>query len=134
MTRIAKVAIALVTTMAGVSGLSSAAMAGEGGVAGGAAFTIDGRDVTGVAVSASVGKEAATAGAFNYAAGSDVANSAFAIGTAGTTALGAVGDPATFSVTTVEDTDRATPQANGFTNGFDIRLGTDDFDDLVTAP
>ena len=48
-------------------GLATVARAGEGGVAGSAAFTIDtSGSVRGVAVSAAVGKENASAAAFNY--------------------------------------------------------------------
>ena len=65
-------------------GLATVARAGEGGTAGSAAFTIDGGNVTGVAVSAAVGKENASSAAFNYEAGSGVQNSAWSLGTAGT--------------------------------------------------
>lgn len=117
-------------------GISTAARAGEGGVAGSAAFTVNGTAVTGVAVSAAVGKEVAAAHAFNYdgSNANGLQNSAFAIGTAGEMSLSALGDPAGFTLDTVEDSDRATAQANNFTAGYTIQIGTQAGNTLVDAP
>lgn len=109
-------------------GFATVARAGEGGVAGSAAFTVQGGAVTGVAVSAAVGKENAAAHSFNYNGlnTNGLQNSAFAIGTAGTLSLTGLGNPAGFTLDTLQDTDRATPQANIFTAGagYTIQLGT----------
>ena len=100
----------------GSLGLSTVARAGEGGVAGSAAFTVVGDKVTGVAVSAAVGKENAMAHAFNYDGSNSngLQNSAFSLGTAGTLSLNGLGNPAGFTLNTTEDTLRGTPQSNGF--------------------
>ena len=115
---------------------ATVARAGEGGIAGSAAFTVDGGAVTGVAVSAAVGKENAAAHSFNYNGSNDngLQNSAFAIGTAGTLSINGLGDPAGFSLNTVEDSDRGTAQGNSFTAGYTIQLGTGTGDVLNTAP
>ena len=106
-------------------GLATVARAGEGGVAGSAAFTVDGGNVTGVAVSAAVGKENASAAAFNYEVGSGVQNSAWSLGTAGTQDFTAVGDGAGFNVTSTEDSARETEMTNSFSaDPFIIKLGT----------
>jgi len=117
-------------------GISTAARAGEGGVAGSAAFTVDGTAVTGVAVSAAVGKEVAAAHAFNYdgSNANGLQNSAFAIGTAGEVGIAGLGDPAGFTLDALEDTDRATAQANNFTAGYTIQIGTQSGNTLVDAP
>ncbi|MEY3866281.1 MAG: hypothetical protein RLZZ338_172, partial [Cyanobacteriota bacterium] len=106
-----------------------------------AAFTVTpgnlSSTVTGVAVSAAVGKENAAAQAFNYAttAGSgNVQNSAFAIGTAGTLGATSVGDPKGTTFTPIADTKIGTAQANGFSSGYTIKLGTASGDTLGTAP
>ena len=117
-------------------GFANVARAGEGGVAGSAAFTInDAGQVTGVAVSAAVGKENAAAHAFNYdgSNANGLQNSAFAIGTAGTLTINGLGDPAGFNLNTVEDTARTVEQANSFTTGYSVKLGTASGDPL-TAP
>ena len=111
-------------------GLATVARAGEGGTAGSAAFTIDGGNVTGVAVSAAVGKENASSAAFNYEAGSGVQNSAWSLGTAGTQDFTSVGDANGFNVNSTEDTDRATGAANEL-DPFGINLGTSAGDTLV---
>ncbi|MEG4201765.1 hypothetical protein [Microcoleus sp. Pol12A5] len=117
-------------------GFATVARAGEGGVAGSAAFTITGGQVIGVAVSAAVGKENAAAHSFNYDAANanGLQNSAFAIGTAGALTINTVGDPAGFSLNTIEDTDRATAQDNTFTAGYTIRLGSLSGSTLITSP
>ena len=113
-------------------GLATVARAGEGGVAGSAAFTVDGGNVTGVAVSAAVGKENASAAAFNYEVGSGVQNSAWSLGTAGTQDFTAVGDGAGFNVTSTEDSARGITQANTFSaDPFSIKLGTTSGDTVV---
>jgi len=108
-------------------GFATVARAGEGGVAGSAAFTINTGAVTGVAVSAAVGKESAAAHSFNYASSTTAGtlqNSAFAIGTAGTLSLTTIGAPAGFGLNTIEDSNRALAQNNTFTAGYNIQLGT----------
>ena len=108
-------------------GLTTVARAGEGGVAGSAAFTVDGGNVTGVAVSAAVGKENASAAAFNYDASnaSGLQNSAWSLGSAGIQAFTTVGDPGGFDVTTTEDSVRGTAQNNSFSaNAFEVKIGT----------
>ena len=113
-------------------GLATVARAGEGGVAGSAAFTVDGGNVTGVAVSAAVGKENASAAAFNYEVGSGVQNSAWSLGTAGTQDFTAVGDGAGFNVTSTEDSARGTEMTNSFSaDPFSIKLGTKSGDSVV---
>ena len=109
-------------------GFATVARAGEGGVAGSAAFTINGTaGITGVAVSAAVGKDSAAAHAFNYASSTTAGtlqNSAFAIGTAGTLNLTTIGAPTGFGLNTIEDSNRALAQNNTFTSGYNIQLGT----------
>lgn len=120
--------IALVTgfVILNAFGFASVARAGEGGVAGSAAFTVNGTAVTGVAVSAAVGKENAVAHSFNYNGSNTngLQNSAFALGTAGTLSLNGLGDPAGFNLNTVQDSARTVVQANTFTAGYTINLGT----------
>ena len=108
-------------------GLTTVARAGEGGIAGSAAFTVNGTNVTGVAVSAAVGKENASAAAFNYDAtnASGLQNSAWSLGSAGIQAFTTVGDPGGFDVTTTEDSVRGTAQNNSFSaNAFEVKIGT----------
>ncbi len=113
-------------------GLATVARAGEGGVAGSAAFTVDGGNVTGVAVSAAVGKENASAAAFNYESGSGVQNSAWSLGTAGTQDFTSVGDGTGFNVTSTEDSARGTDMTNSFSaDPFSIKLGTTSGDAVV---
>ena len=115
-------------------GLTTVARAGEGGIAGSAAFTVNGTDVTGVAVSAAVGKENASAAAFNYDAStaSGLQNSAWSLGSAGKQDFTDVGDPTGFGVTTTEDTGRGTAQANTFSaNAFEVKIGTGTGDTVV---
>lgn len=130
--------IALVTgfVILNAFGFASVARAGEGGVAGSAAFTVNGTAVTGVAVSAAVGKENAAAHSFNYNGNNTngLQNSAFALGTAGTLSLNGLGDPAGFNLNTVQDSARTVVQANTFTAGYTINLGTTSGAVLGTAP
>ena len=114
-------------------GLTTVARAGEGGLAGSAAFTINSGFVTGVAVSAAVGKENASAAAFNYTGSvSGLQNSAWSLGTAGTQDFTSVGDGAGFNVTSTEDTARGTDMTNTFSaDPFSVNLGTTSGDSLV---
>ena len=113
-------------------GFATVARAGEGGTAGSAAFTVNGGNVTGVAVSAAVGKENASAAAFNYEVGSGVQNSAWSLGTAGTQDFSSVGDANGFNVTSTEDTARGTDMTNTFSaDPFSVNLGTTSGDSLV---
>ena len=133
-----KLSISLFAATASVLSFSSGAFAGEGGAAGAAAFTIDGTDpanpvVTGVAVAASVGKNDASAAAFN-----DVTlqfNSAFALGSAGAIDMTGIGDPAAAEMDgTADGTNLGTAQANQLTGNATIQLGTQSEDVLVTVP
>jgi hypothetical protein len=76
-----KKAIIAVLTGIATLGYGATAFAGEGGVAGAAAFTIDGGNVTGVAVAAAVGKQDASA--FAHQGGADIPNVAGALGSDG---------------------------------------------------
>ena len=108
-------------------GFATVARAGEGGVAGSAAFTINTDKVTGVAVSAAVGKDSAAASAFNYGPSrtdDGLQNSAFAIGTGGTMTFNTIGNSGGFDLTTTADAARGTAQNNTFTSGYNIQLGT----------
>ena len=109
-------------------GFATVARAGEGGVAGSAAFTINGTaGITGVAVSAAVGKDSAAAHAFNYASSTTAGtlqNSAFAIGTGGTLEFTTLGNSTGFDLKTTADAARGTLQNNTFTAGYNIQLGT----------
>lgn len=131
-----KASVALAATAVSLVGFTSIARAGEGGVAGAAAFTVEGTEVTGVAVSAAVGKENAAAHSFNYDGSNDngLQNSAFAIGTAGVISLEGLGDPAGFTLDALEDSDRETPQENTFSAGYSIQIGTAASETLVTSP
>ena len=136
-----KIAIA---AAAGISvvGLSTAAFAGEGGVAGAAAFTIDNSGpepvVTGVAVSAAVGKQDAGAAAYNVpdsASATDVGvqNYAYSIGSAGVISISAMGDPQNAEMAGSADTALAEEQRNSFNADAPgtIQLGTVSGNDLV---
>lgn len=117
---------------ASVLSFSSGAFAGEGGAAGAAAFTIDGTAVTGVAVAASVGKNDASAAAFN-----DVTaefNSAFALGSAGAIDMQGIGDPDAATMTGTADPLLETAQANDLTGSATIQLGTSSGEVIATIP
>jgi hypothetical protein len=138
-TTIRRLAVASSLALLGAVGFASSARAGEGGIAGSAAFTIDGTNITGVAVSAAVGKENASAAAFNYDATTTfgLQNSAWALGSAGIQAFQAVGDFNGFNVTPVAEAvaDRATPQDNSFSAGtVTVQLGTAAGNAVVEAP
>ena len=114
-------------------GFATVARAGEGGVAGSAAFTISpgmlggASAVTGVAVSAAVGKDSAAAHSFNYTSsttGGVLQNSAFAIGTGGTLEFTTLGNSTGFDLKTTADAARGTLQNNTFASGYNIQLGT----------
>ncbi|MGB3265572.1 MAG: hypothetical protein WBA89_16635 [Microcoleus sp.] len=117
-------------------GFATIARAGEGGIAGSAAFTVNDSKVTGVAVSAAVGKENASAAAFNYAVnGAGLQNSAWALGSAGIQAHQYVGSLDGFDVTPVADGDKTVAQRNTFSAGtVTVRLGTDSNDAVVKSP
>ena len=119
-------------------GFATVARAGTGGVAGSAAFTVDGGAVTGVAVSAAVGKDSAAAHSFNYdaAQAGGLQNSAFAIGTAGTQAFTTLGNSSGFDLITTADPALGSDQQNNFFGGtgYTIQLGTASGDLLSTGP
>jgi hypothetical protein len=134
-TTIRRLAVASSLALLGAVGFASSARAGEGGIAGSAAFTINAGAITGVAVSTAVGKEAASAAAFNYEAGGGIQNAAWALGTAGTQDFSTIGDPAGLGVTTIEDSDRVTAQGNIFSAGTaTVQLGTAAGEAVVEAP
>ncbi|WRH66341.1 MAG: hypothetical protein RSE13_22540 [Planktothrix sp. GU0601_MAG3] len=101
-----------------------------------AAFTVVNGKVTGVAVSAAVGKENAMAHAFNYNGINDngLQNSAFALGAAGTVYLTGLGDPIGGTITTAPDTNLGATQGNSFTTGYSIQLGTASGDVVNRVP
>lgn len=125
-------------------GFATVARAGEGGIAGSAAFTVNGRDVTGVAVSAAVGKENASAAAFNYGSNfsrnespspSGLQNSAWALGSAGTQSFQGVGNQNGFTVTPNADGARGVAQGNTFSAGtVTVQLGTANGSPVVKSP
>ncbi|MBE9122308.1 hypothetical protein IQ269_16225 [Tychonema sp. LEGE 07199] len=119
-------------------GFATVARAGEGGIAGSAAFTVNNSLVTGVAVSAAVGKENASAAAFNYNAagvGNALQNSAWALGSAGIQAFQTVGNPTGFDVTPVADAGKTVGQINTFSAGtVTVQLGTGTGNAVVKSP
>lgn len=127
-----KLSISLLAATASVLSLSSGAFAGEGGAAGAAAFTIDGTAVTGVAVAASVGKNDASAAAFNNVDGNF--NSAFALGSAGAISMEGIGDPDAAEMTGTADTQLGVAQANDLTGSATIQLGTASGNVIATIP
>jgi hypothetical protein len=118
-------------------GFATVARAGEGGVAGAAAFTITDNagnaNITGVAVSSAIGKENASAAAFNYDAAnaSGLQNSAWSLGSGGIQTFSTVGAPAGFDVATTEDSARATEMTNSFNDSFSVKLGTTSGDSVA---
>ncbi|NER96895.1 MAG: hypothetical protein F6J86_24105 [Symploca sp. SIO1B1] len=134
--RTIKLSAALVATVASLVGFSSVARAGEGGTAGAAAFTVNGTNVTGVAVSAATGKDSAAANSFNHTAGTaagDLQNSASAIGVGGNIAITGLGS-SSVGVTTTAATDPSLVQGNTITDGagYGINLGTAGGNPVVT--
>jgi hypothetical protein len=125
-----KVAIILAAVSVSALGLASSALAGEGGAAGSAAFTITGGNVTGVAVSAGIGKQDAFAGAFNSSTGD---NTAFALGSAGTINVNSLTSMSVGSLATVEDPALATAQANTFAATSSVQIGTVSGDPVVVV-
>jgi hypothetical protein len=136
-TTIRRFAVASSLALLGAVGFASSARAGEGGIAGSAAFTINAGAITGVAVSAAVGKENASAAAFNYEAGLGIQNAAWALGSAGIQDFTAVGDINGLNVTPVAEAvaDRATAQGNTFSAGtVTVQLGTVAGEAVVKSP
>lgn len=127
-----KLSISLFAATASVLSFSSGAFAGEGGAAGAAAFTIDGTAVTGVAVAASVGKNDASAAAFNNVDGNF--NSAFALGSSGAIDMEGIGDPDAAVMTGTADTALGTAQENDLTGSATIQLGTASGEVIATIP
>lgn len=125
-----KIAVVLVAASAGALGLSSAALAGEGGAAGSAAFTIDtaSGSVSGVAVSAAIGKQDAFAGAYNAATGD---NTAFAMGSAGVINVNTIESLSVGSLSSSSDPDLGASQANSFTATTSVQIGTVSGDPVV---
>jgi hypothetical protein len=131
---IQKLSISLFAATASILSFSSGAFAGEGGAAGAAAFTIDGTNVTGVAVAASVGKNDASAAAFNNVANNF--NSAFALGSSGAIDMQGIGDPDSAAMTggASDATLLAVEQANELTGNATIQLGTATGNVIATIP
>ena len=119
-------------------GFATVARAGEGGIAGSAAFTVGaGSLVTGVAVSAAVGKQSAAAHSFNYlpANSNGLQNSAFAIGTGGLLDFIGLGNKDGFNLSTTTDPALSTAQANTFSAGtVTVQIGTTSGNAVVKAP
>ena len=78
--------------------------------------------VTGVAVAAAVGKNDASAAAFNNV--TDEFNSAFALGSAGAIDMQGIGDPDGAAMTGTADTQLGSEQTNELTGNATIQLGT----------
>ncbi|WP_009630518.1 hypothetical protein [Synechocystis sp. PCC 7509] len=110
------------TTVASISALSTNAMAGEGGAAGSAAFTIVEGSVTGVALAAAIGKQTAFAGAFNDAFLEE--NTAFAYGSAGVITIRGLAPLAINSVSSVGDPALDIPQSNSFGDSTTVLIGS----------
>jgi hypothetical protein len=126
-----KLVIILAAASAGALGLSSAAFAGEGGAAGSAAFTISpAGSVTGVAVSAGIGKQDAFAGAFNSSTGD---NTAFAMGSAGTINVNTLASMNVGSIGSSNDQTLGTAQANNFAATTSVQIGTVSGDAVVVV-
>lgn len=126
-TKLNRVLLASGLAIASAAMLSPAAFADEGGVAGSAAFNLDTvGNVLGVATAASVGKNGASAWAFQ----DGTSNSAGALGSAG------VIDITTFNATSVgnvndsADPNLVTAQENGMDYP-DIQLGTEAGDEII---
>ena len=126
-TKLNRVLLASGLAIASAAMLSPAAFADEGGVAGSAAFNLDTvGNVLGVATAASVGKNGASAWAFQ----DGTSNSAGALGSAG------VIDITTFNATSVgnvndsADPNLVTAQENGMDYP-DIKLGTEAGDEII---
>ena len=115
-------------------GFATVARAGEGGVAGAAAFTVTADKITGVAVSSAIGKENASAAAFNYevtASSNQLQNAAWSQGTAGVQVISNVGKVDGFTSTPAEETDPTRAQGNSFTDSFSVKLGTTSGDSVA---
>ncbi|WP_375471721.1 hypothetical protein [uncultured Nostoc sp.] len=122
----------LFTVFTSIFGIASIALAGEGGAAGAVAFTIESGVVTGVAQSAATGKNDAAAAAFNAPnAANGIANSAYALGSAGAITITNLGNPATAQIVGTPDTALGTAQINQFSSNTTIKIGTISGDELI---
>ncbi|MDZ8223578.1 MULTISPECIES: hypothetical protein [unclassified Nostoc] len=122
----------LFTVVTSTFGINSIAIAGEGGAAGAVAFTLGSGVVTGVAQSAATGKNDAAAAAFNAPnATSGIANSAYALGSAGAITITNLGNPATAQIVGTPDTALGTAQINQFSSNTTIKIGTTSGDELI---
>lgn len=126
-----KLVIIFAAASAGALGLTSAAFAGEGGAAGSAAFTITDSVVTGVAVSAGIGKQDAFAGAFNDGTTGD--NTAFAMGSASTINVNSMASMSVASFGSSGDLLLGTAQANEFAATTSVQIGTGSGDAVVNV-
>ena len=131
-----KLSISLFAATTSVLSFSSGAFAGEGGAAGAAAFTINGGNVTGVAVAASVGKQDAGAAAFNTVdLNGDPLNTAYGLGSAGVINMGNIGaNDGTQTMAGTADPDIGANQVNTFTASGSINLGTASGETIMTTP
>ncbi|KOP25540.1 hypothetical protein AMR41_14585 [Hapalosiphon sp. MRB220] len=112
--------------------ITSVAVAGEGGFAGAAAYSLENGIVTGVAQGAAIGKNDAAAAAFNN--GNTGLNSAYALGSAGAITMTNLGSPTSVNILGSIDPNFNTEQTNQLTNSASIQLGTIAGNNLVTLP
>lgn len=120
-------ALLLATSTIGIFGIASSAMAGEGGAAGSAAFTINSGSVTGVAVAAAVGKNSAFAGALN----TGTFNAAISLGSGGaidTTIDSATGE---FTIENFDDDALGSSQNNDLDSPHSVKIGSASGEDVV---
>lgn len=111
-----KFLVALVAAGVGCFGFTSGAFAGEGGAAGSAAFTINNSQVTGVAVSAAIGKLDAVAGAMN----NGPQNSAYAMGSGGVISINGITQGSVGSIASGTDPSIGSIQGNVFQGTINI--------------
>lgn len=125
-----KLSLIVAATTVSVFGIASHAFAGEGAAAGSAAFSIDGGAVTGVAVSAAIGKQDAFAGAFNDF---DSNNAAFAQGSAGTISVSSLEPTSIGSLSSTADTQLGVDQGNSFDATTSVQIGTQSPNSVVNV-
>ena len=127
-----KISLLIAAITASIFGIASHALAGEGGAAGSAAFQLNSSGtVTGVAVSAAIGKQDAFAGAFNDS--STGMNTAFAQGSAGVIGVNTLGSMTIGSISSSPDTSLGTAQGNSFTANTSVQIGSKSGDSVVNV-
>jgi hypothetical protein len=127
-TKLNRVLLASGLAVAAGAFMGPAAFAGEGGVAGSAAFNLDATssNVLGVATAASVGKNGASAWAFQ----DGTSNSAGALGSAGVITITTFNATSVGTVNDSADPSLLTNQSNGMDYP-DIQLGTEAGDEII---